>query len=94
MVQEVVTNKKLSIVSACRASLISETCYRYRLKLSVEDEKIADLLLGLTQNQRNWEFGLCFLHLRNVHAYRWNHKRVYLIYRKLSLDLRINPTSG
>ena len=54
-------------------------------------EKIADLLLGLTQNQRNWGFGLCFLHLRNVQAYGWNHKRVHRIYHDLSLNLRIKP---
>ncbi|MFT7505432.1 MAG: putative transposase [Gammaproteobacteria bacterium] len=66
MAQEVVINKKMRIASACRTFLISETCYRYTPKLSVENKKIADLLLGLTQNQRNWGFGLCFLHLRNV----------------------------
>jgi putative transposase len=91
MAQEVVENKKMSIASACRTFLISETCYRYTPKLSVENEKIADLLLGLTQNQRNWGFGLCFLHLRNVQGYGWNHKRVYLIYHELSLNLRIKP---
>jgi putative transposase len=34
--------------------LIGKICYLHPLKLSVENEKIADLLLGLTQNQRNW----------------------------------------
>jgi putative transposase len=64
-------------------------CYQYSLKLRTENQKIADLLLILTQNQRNWEFGLCFLHLRNVQGDGWNHKRVYCIYRGLSLNLRI-----
>ena len=50
MLQEVVGNKKKSLASACRTFLISETCYRYIPKLLVENEKIADLLLGLTQN--------------------------------------------
>jgi putative transposase len=36
-------------------------------------------------------FGLCFLYLRNVKGYRWNHKRVYRIYRELELNLRIKP---
>lgn len=95
MAQEVVINKKISIALACRTFLISETCYRYTPKLSVENEKIADLLLGLTQNQRSWGFGLCFLHLhlRNVQGYGWNHKRVYRIYRELSLNLRIKPNN-
>ena len=31
------------------------------------------------------------LYLRNVKGYRWNHKRVYRIYRELELNLRIKP---
>lgn len=42
----------------------------------------------LTYNQRNWGFGLCFLHLRNVKGFGWNHKPVY---RELELNLRIKP---
>jgi len=91
MAQEVVKSKKMSIALAYRTFLISETCYRYTLKLSAENEKIADLLLGLTQNQRDWGFGLCFLHLRKVRVYKWNHKRVHSIYTELSLNLRIKP---
>jgi putative transposase len=34
---------------------------------------------------------LCFLYLRNVQGYGWNHKRVYRIYRELELNLRIKP---
>ena len=36
-------------------------------------------------------FGLCFLHLRNVKGFGWNHKRVYRIYRELELNMRIKP---
>jgi len=45
----------------------------------------------LTHNQRNWGFGLCYLYLRNVKGYKWNHKRVYRIYCELELNLRIKP---
>jgi len=38
-----------------------------------------------------WGFGLCFLHLRNVRGFGWNHKRVYRIYRELELNMRIKP---
>lgn len=48
-------------------------------------------MLRLTDNHRNWGFGLCFLYLRNVKAFDWNHKRVYRIYRELELNLRIKP---
>ena len=58
---------------------------------SIEDDEIAQWLLRLTDNNRNWGFGLCFLYLRNVRGFRWNHKRVYRVYRELELNLRIKP---
>lgn len=71
--------------------MISESCYRYEPKLSVENELIASWLLKLTDAYKRWGFGLCFLYLRNVKGYGWNHKRVYRIYRELELNLRIKP---
>ena len=52
----------------------------YQPKLSSENMLIAHLLVQLTSSRRNWEFGLCFLYLRNVKGFKWNHKRVYRIY--------------
>lgn len=91
MANAAVTERGLSIRQACAFFQVSETCYRYRPKLSAENAQIADWLIRLTANQRNWGFGLCFLYLRNVKGYRWNHKRVYRIYRELELNLRIKP---
>ena len=54
---------------------------------------MADWLVRLANNLRNWGFGLCFLYLRNVESFKWNHKRVYKIYRGLELNLRIKPLS-
>ena len=82
---------RLSIRSSCKVFTISETCYRYQPKLNDENMVIADWLLGLTGRQRNWGFQLCFLYLRNVKGYKWNHKRVYRIYKELELNLRIKP---
>ena len=76
---------------ACDAFRISETCYRYEAKLQTENDEIADWLIRLTDNNRNWGFGLCFLYLRNIKNFGWNHKRVYRIYRALELNLRIKP---
>lgn len=90
MALHAVQAKGLSIL-ACQTFAISETCYRYRATSSVINEAIADHLIRLTHNQRNWGFGLCFLYLRNVKGYRWNHKRVYRSYRELELNLRIKP---
>jgi putative transposase len=86
-----VKNKGRSIRRACELFRVSQTCYRYKAKLSDQNEQIADWLVRLTHNQRNWGFGLCYLFLRNVKGFVWNHKRVYRIYRLLELNLRIKP---
>jgi putative transposase len=91
MAQRAISEKGVSIRLACQAFGISKTCYRYQAKLSSENAEISDWLIRLTNSQRNWGFGLCFLYLRNVKGYRWNHKRVYRIYRLLELNLRIKP---
>ena len=91
MATNAVIQRGTSIALACRTFQISETCYRYSPVLSDENEEIADWLERLTENKRTWGFGLCFLYLRNVQGYSWNHKRVYRIYCELELNLRIKP---
>ena len=59
-----VTERSATIKLACQAFGISQTCYRYKAKLDAENVLIADWLVRLTNNQRNWGFGLCFLYLR------------------------------
>lgn len=82
---------KVSVSLACRLVGLSETCYYYQRRLSDENALIAQWLLRLTDSQRNWGFGLCFLFLRNVKKFTWNHKRVHRIYKELELNLRIKP---
>jgi len=91
LAREAVAQRGISIRLACDTYGISETCYRYQAKLNDENAEIADWLIRLTHHQRNWGFGLCFLYLRNVQGFPWNHKRVYRIYRELELNLRIKP---
>lgn len=91
MAKEVVARLGAPIKLVCSAFRISAACYRYQPVLATENDEIADHLIRLTHNQRNWGFGLCFLHLRNVKGHQWNHKRVYRIYRELELNLRIKP---
>jgi putative transposase len=91
MARRAVQEKGVSIKIAYQAFQVSETCYRYQPKRTAEDEVIADWLIRLTKNRRNWGFGFCYLYLRNVKGYRWNHKRVCRIYRELELNLRIKP---
>ena len=91
MAKRVVADRGVSIRLACETFCISETCYRYQAKLSGDNALIADWLLRLTTTNRNWGFGLCYLYLRNVKGFMYNHKRVYRIYRELELNLRIKP---
>ena len=89
---KVVKNRlDVSIRLVCQCFGISERCYRYQPKLSDENTLIADWLMRLTQMYRRWGFSLCFLYLRNVAGFQWNHKRVYRLYRELELNLRIKP---
>ena len=91
MAKKAVSERGLSIRVACQAFGISETCYRYQAVLSDENEAIADWLIRLTHNQKDWGFGLCRDYLRNVKGFAWNHKRIYRIYCELALNLRIKP---
>lgn len=91
MAKQSVESKSISVRVACVAFGVSLTCYYYPSKLSKTNAEIADWLIRLTQSQRNWGFGLCFLYLRHVKGFQWNHKRVYRIYRELELNLRIKP---
>lgn len=61
LAHEVVSTNKMSIALACRTFMISETCYRYTPKLPDVNEEITALLLDLSQCQRNWGFGLCYI---------------------------------
>ena len=91
MAYEAVQGKAVSIRFACAAFQISETCYRYQHQLSDGNALITRWLLALTQEHRDWGFGLCFAYIRNVQGLRFNHKRVYRIYCELALNLRIKP---
>lgn len=91
MARHAVLRQGISIRFACLCLGVSESCFYYQPKLSGENDLIADWLLRLTTVNKRWGFGLCFLYLRNIRGYRWNHKRVYRIYRELELNLRIKP---
>ena len=81
MAKKAVTDRGVCIRAACDAFRISESCYRYERKLDAENDEVANWLIRLTDNHRNWGFGLCYLYLRNVKGFKWNHKRVYRINR-------------
>lgn len=91
MAQQSIASQNISIRLACEIFQVSQCCFRYQPVYGQENALIADWLIKLTSTWRNWGFGLCFLYLRNVKGFKWNHKRVYRIYRELELNLRIKP---
>ncbi|MEH6549046.1 MAG: IS3 family transposase [Pseudomonadales bacterium] len=91
MAQQALEQFGVSIRIACAVFSISESTYYYRPVLSGENAEIADWLLRLTMVNKRWGFGLCYLYLRNVKGFGWNHKRVYRIHRELELNMRIKP---
>jgi len=80
-----------SVSFICVCFNVSRSGYYYQPKLSDENEVIENWLLRLTTAHRRWGFKLCFLYLRNIKGFKWNHKHVYRIYRELELNLRIKP---
>ena len=88
MAIKAVKERGICIRVACQAFRISESCYRYERKLDAQNEEVATWLIKLTDNNRNWGFGLCYLYLRNLKGFKWNHKRVYRVYKELELNLR------
>jgi putative transposase len=68
----------------CQAFGIGESCYLYERKLDAEAIELANWLLRLIDNHRNWDFGLCYVSLRNFRGFQWSHKRVYRIYKELN----------
>ncbi|MEY5002542.1 MAG: hypothetical protein RL678_351 [Pseudomonadota bacterium] len=58
MAKQAVQESGVSIKLACEAFRVSETCYRYQPKRRAENDVIADWLIRLTENRRNWGFGV------------------------------------
>ena len=87
----------MSVPDVCRELGISmATFYKWRAKLCGMDtammarmKELAKRLILLMDYRRKWGFGPCFLYLRNVKHFEWNHKRFYRIYREFELNLRI-----
>ena len=51
------------------------------------DRDVIDALQEIVEKNRRWGFWMCFQRLRNL-GHKWNHKRVYRIYKELGLNHR------
>jgi putative transposase len=70
MAIKLVMERGICIRVACQAFRISESCHRYERKLDAENEEIAKWPIKLTDNNRNWGFGLCYLYLRKLKGFK------------------------
>jgi len=59
--------------------------YYYKPKPS-QDQQVKDELSQLSRIHHRWGFWMMHHHLRTLH-FRWNHKKVYRIYREMGLNL-------
>lgn len=82
-----VAEHRMSKVRACQAVKLSRSAY-YRRPDEAEgrDRPVIDALNALVGTHPRWGFGLCFDALR-LKGHRWNHKRVYRVYKAMGLNL-------
>lgn len=66
---------------------ISTSVYYYQAKRKNEDDLIIQELTVLADLNKTWGFWLMFHRLRKLN-YKWNHKRVYRVYKMMRLNLR------
>ncbi len=80
--------KKLAVNKACDAMKLSRSAwYRPLEDKLARDSDVIDALEKLVKKHQGWGFWLCFQRLRNL-GHRWNHKRVYRVYKALGLNHR------
>jgi len=60
MAEQAVQHRGMTIRAACQAFQISPACYRYKALRCQEDDEIAQWLLRLTDNNRNWGVDYAF----------------------------------
>jgi putative transposase len=77
----------MSLRQACILFCISTSVYYYVPKRKDEDYVIMQELSALAELHKTWGFWLMFHRLRKLN-YKWNHKRVYRLYKLMRLLLR------
>lgn len=80
----------LSIARACQAAGLSRRAW-YRKDQAKEVDKrdapVIEALNDLIAKHNRWGFWMCFYRLRNL-GHKWNHKRVWRIYKAMKLNLK------
>jgi putative transposase len=74
---------------ACRLVHLSRNGYRY-VKKKANDDEIKGKLAQLARDHHRWGFSKMAAYLRKQ-GNAWNHKKIYRIYCKTGLNLRVKP---
>jgi len=75
----------MNIRQACKSLNLERSSYYYHPR-GKEDKELADCLNELSEKHPSYGFKKMFHSLRNQ-GFRWNHKKVYRVYKKLGLNL-------
>ncbi len=76
----------MSVRAACQEVRLSRTGW-YRARKVRDDSAVIDALHTLLERKPRWGFWLCYKALRRA-GHKWNHKRVWRVYRSLGLNVR------
>ena len=69
VIKRAVSDRGTCLLLALQAFDISEPCCRYECTQVAENAVVANWLLRLSDNHRNWGFVLCYLYLNNVRGF-------------------------
>lgn len=89
MARYTVESYEVSERRACGLLGVSRTAYRYKPKRT-DDSEIEDVLHRLVERWPRWGFDKMRQWMK-MQEYGWNHKRIYRVYRKLGLNMRVKP---
>lgn len=79
----------LSERQACRVLHVSRSVYHYQARRP-DDQVLEQALLKLAARKPRWGFRKMVDYLKQ-HGLCWNHKRIYRVYCRLRLNLRVKP---
>jgi len=90
LVSSVKQEHLISVTRACRIMSVSKTAYYYKSVKQSDDGEIKAYLLSLALEHKRWGFEK-MMQKAKLDTKPWNHKRVYRIYCKLKLNIRVKP---
>jgi putative transposase len=87
VVDYLIGSRSLSLRQACKMTGVARSGFYYVHKQPQKDAPVIEQLQNLAEGHPTYGFRKMFYRLRNE-GYKWNHKRVYRIYKLLNLNLK------